>query len=256
MRLWHPCDAADPHSGSAIASSGMHACFKVRGDYQQSPTCHWRPVTGHRGSEGPSARWEAMDRVYGASANLARLQVYMEQSTQSVSGESLKPAQVTVATNKGSERCEIRTLHAHLFHEGYTVSLNIKGVDPRQPVHASPKAVLAVPSDHTFVVSGQVPKKIDGVPLETVIFGRSKVERANGTFVSTISWVSLSSALRARFAEAIDSLKGKDAAGAIKASIEAAERGVEAAMAKCTPVYGHDDALLRSRVDALLAEVA
>lgn len=197
-----------------------------------------------------------MDRVYGPAANFSRLQLYMEQNTQSVSGDSLKPCHVTVATNKCSDRCEIRTLHAHLFHEGYTVSLNIKGVNPRQVVHAAPKTVLEVPCDHTFVVSGQVPRKIDGVPLETVIFGRSKAERANGTFVSTISWVSLSAALRVRFSEAIESLNGKDATEAMKESIAAAERGVEAALAKCTPVYGLDDALSKSRVAALHAQIA
>jgi hypothetical protein len=73
-----------------------------------------------------------------------------------------------------SAKCERNTDRPHSYQAGYLLTMNIKGIEPQNRLHAGPKLVLEVTGACSFVVQGHVPKKISGMPLNT-FFGRSKV---------------------------------------------------------------------------------
>ena len=73
-----------------------------------------------------------------------------------------------------SAKCERNTDRPHGYQAGYLLTMNIKGIEPQNRLHAGPKLVLEVTGACSFVVQGHVPKKISGMPLNT-FFGRSKV---------------------------------------------------------------------------------
>jgi hypothetical protein len=60
------------------------------------------------------------------------------------------------------------------LNPGYLLEVSIKGIDPRNRLQAQPTRVLTVTGPTTFTLQGNVPRKISGVPLPSLL-GRSKV---------------------------------------------------------------------------------
>jgi len=270
-----PCSAADPFPQGHGFDRDATACSKCRKDYELAPFCHSRPVTKERPGGDADVRRQAAKRVMGSASILGQMQLYTELETQEVTGASLATLQIVMCTNFtpplppsssgpdearygdapcGQLKCEITTDRFHGYQAGYLLTMSIKGIEVQNRVHNGPKRVIEVTGPLTYVVEGQVPKKISGASLNS-LFGRSKVSRINGSFVTDIDWVAQIAALRAIFAAKKEALTNSSEAAAfvreLSLLIHSATAAQEEVLSKCTAVYDAPGEVSRLRRHAV-----
>jgi tRNA A37 threonylcarbamoyladenosine biosynthesis protein TsaE len=173
-----PCCAADPFPQGRGFDKDATACSKSRSEYEWAPYCHHRPITKEQAVRvGDSRTWPwrappggdadtrrlAAKRIMGPGSMVGLVQLYTELETQEVTGASLVPIQIVMCTNlpwpaapgtcgnsqeledaAEQPKCEITTDKPHGFQAGYLVGMTIKGIDPRNTLHAGPKRLVQV----------------------------------------------------------------------------------------------------------------
>ncbi|KAJ1494147.1 hypothetical protein T484DRAFT_1766719, partial [Baffinella frigidus] len=172
--------------------------------------------------------------------------IYFEAEGQAVSGNTLAEIQITSATNLPGGRFELLTTQSHRYQAGYLVALNLKGVDPRHACHEGHKRI------------GQVPARLSGKHLVSIISGRSRCSRVNGSFVTDIDWLASKKAFGEAFEEKLSSVTSMTAQG-VREEMRGVLQEVDAMqgriLARCAHVYPSDSAArerLRQAAERLL----
>uniref|UniRef100_A0A7S0QW28 Uncharacterized protein n=1 Tax=Cryptomonas curvata TaxID=233186 RepID=A0A7S0QW28_9CRYP len=159
----------------------------------------------------------------------------------------------------GEELCLVQTTRQHKIKAGCMVQLTVRNLDSRHPLQA-PLPVVAVESAQTLVVRGSPPRALSGRRLKAT-FGRSYVQRINGSFVTDMDMALVAEGLRTAFRTKLEAVAGMNKAqlrgelSLIFASIDSAHAEILTGCAAIFPPAAEAEAVemaARRRRDAVM----
>mmetsp|Transcript_18718 Transcript_18718/g.42888 ORF Transcript_18718/g.42888 Transcript_18718/m.42888 type:complete len:129 (-) Transcript_18718:7-393(-) len=113
---------------------------------------------------------------------------------------------------------------------------------------ASMQRVLEVTAADKFVVGSNVPKKIDGERIGGMLYGRSRVQRVNGSFVTDVDWAAVVSSFRSK---AKESARGREGRVSWEELLARAKEQQEAMLTRCSLVYAGNQRAQETRACSL-----
>jgi len=136
----------------------------------------------------------------------------------------------------------------HGFQVGFLLSVDIRSLGPDHPMKSQVQRVLEVTGVDKFVVGSNVPKKIDGERIGGMLYGRSRVQRVNGSFLTDVDWTTVVSSFRN---QAKESARGRKESPTWQELLSRAREEQQQMLARCSLMFLGDKRAQENRESSL-----